>query len=248
MDIIAHRGASFEAPENTLAAFRLAWAQGADAVACDIYLSRDGRIVAMHDPDTGRTAGVKIPIKAQDFAALQKLDAGSWKGEQWAGETIPALADILATVPAGKRIFIEIKCGPEILPELRRILAVAPVKPEQVVLICFDAKVLAAAKAIMSAVKTCWLAGFKQDEATGEWQPGVDKLLETAKQCCADGLDLLACPAVNRNLVNAVRKAGLELYVWTVDKPATVRRMQNLGIDGVTTNRPGWLRTQLGKQ
>ncbi len=109
MKIIAHRGASFDAPENTLAAIRLAWQQQADAVEIDVHLSRDRHLVAIHDFNTRKTTGRNRPVARQTLAQLRTLDAGQWKHPRWRGEKIPTLEEVLATVPPGKRLFIEIK-------------------------------------------------------------------------------------------------------------------------------------------
>ena len=82
--IIAHRGASYDAPENTMAAFRLAWVQNTDALELDIHRTRDNEIVVIHDPDTLRTSGISKSIKRECLADLQKLDIGIWKGV-WRG-------------------------------------------------------------------------------------------------------------------------------------------------------------------
>src|SRR5205085_3299316 len=86
--IVGHRGASADAPENTLAAFRLAWEQGADAIEMDLRLTRDGRIVVFHDEDLRRVAGTKNKVKVEDLTSeeLARFDVGSWKGERWEGE------------------------------------------------------------------------------------------------------------------------------------------------------------------
>src|SRR5689334_354029 len=107
--VVAHRGASHEAPENTLAAFRLAWEQGADAIEGDFYLTRDREIVCIHDDNTKRTSGEDLSVAASTLAQLRRLDVGRWKDPKWKGERIPTLTEVLATIPAGKRIFIEIK-------------------------------------------------------------------------------------------------------------------------------------------
>jgi len=115
----AHRGASVEAPENTLAAVRAASDAGADAVEVDVYLSADNRIVAVHDKTLKRYGGPDKPIASMTYAELQKHEVGSWKDRKYAGEPIPLLSEILKTIPPGKRLFIEIKCGVEILPSGR---------------------------------------------------------------------------------------------------------------------------------
>src|SRR5580704_14008797 len=88
---VAHRGASFDAPENTLAAVNLAWRQRADAVEIDVHLSRDGQLVVIHDYNTRRTTGVNRLVARQTLAELRALDAGRWKGLEWLDETIPTL-------------------------------------------------------------------------------------------------------------------------------------------------------------
>src|SRR3954468_1570566 len=138
MEIIGHRGASFDAPENTLAAVQLAWQQGADAVEVDVHLSSDGKIVVIHDPNTRKLAGVNRKVARQTLAELRALDVGRRKGRAWVGEKIPTLEEVLATVPRGKRLFIEIKCGPEIVPELAPVLHRSGCPPEQLVFIGFS--------------------------------------------------------------------------------------------------------------
>ena len=120
VEIIAHRGASYDAPENTLEAVRLAWSQKADAVEVDVFLSKDGEVVLHHDATTKKLSGVDRKVVDQSYAELRQLDVGAWKGDQWYGVRIPKLDDVLATIPEGKRIFIEVKCGPEIIPALAK--------------------------------------------------------------------------------------------------------------------------------
>src|SRR5688500_10497757 len=122
VEIIAHRGASSDAPENTLSAMKLAWEQNADAIELDLWLSKDGRLVVFHDADAKRIAGVPRKVADLTWAEVQQLDAGAWKSPRFTGERVPNLESILATVPKGGRAVLEIKCGPEIVPELKRVL------------------------------------------------------------------------------------------------------------------------------
>ena len=132
VEIIAHRGASADAPENTLTAIQLAWRQSADAAEIDVQLTADGQLVAIHDETLLRTGGVDWAVKDYTLAQLKTLDIGSWKSPQFAGERIPTLAEVLDIVPLGKRLFIEVKCGVDAIPELvtycrrRRRLASKP--------------------------------------------------------------------------------------------------------------------------
>ncbi|MEM7392442.1 MAG: glycerophosphodiester phosphodiesterase family protein [Verrucomicrobiota bacterium] len=92
--VVAHRGASKDAPENTLPAFNLAWEQGADAIEGDFHLTADDKIVCIHDRDTEEVASVKKIVRQSTLAELKRLDVGSWKGKQWADTRIPTLAEV----------------------------------------------------------------------------------------------------------------------------------------------------------
>lgn len=245
VEIVAHRGASFDAPENTVAAIKLAWKQKADASEFDIYLTSDGKIVVIHDADTKRTTGVSKKVAPSTLAELRKLDAGKWKGAKFAGEKLPTLTEMLATVPASKRVFIEVKCGPEIVPELDRVLKASKLKPEQTAIISFNAKVIAAMKKARPDLQGYWIVSLAP---RGKKPRTAEELIATAKQIKADGLDLSATPSVlNREFGDKVKAAGLKLYVWTVDDLALARKMLAAGVESITTNKPGWLREQLVK-
>src|SRR5262249_47815617 len=118
VEIVAHRGSSYLAPENTLASVELAWKEGADAVEGDFRLTADGQIVCLHDATLARTAGVNRPVAECTLDELRKYDFGTWKGPQFAGEPIPTLNELLATIPNGKRFYVEVKCGAEIIEPL----------------------------------------------------------------------------------------------------------------------------------
>ena len=241
MDIIAHRGASHDAPENTLAAARLAWQQGADALECDVRLTADERLVLLHDADTQRTARIFHRASNTPFDVLQTLDVGGWKDANFIGEKIPTLDQLLSTVPAGKRVFIELKDGPEGVAALARCLARCTLNPERVAIISFHLDTARAAKNAFARCEVSWILERQADGTT----PPLDAVIA---QCCdagLDGLDLDAEWPVDTALAQRVRDAGLKLYVWTVDEPPRARELAAAGVDGITTNRPGWLREQL---
>lgn len=248
VDIVAHRGASYDAPENTLAAFRLAWEQGADAIEGDYYFSADKKLVCMHDGTTTRTTGHKAKITELPFEEIRKLDAGSWKGTRFKGEPIPTLAESLSVVPKGKRIYIEIKMGPQIVPAILSTVAASGLTNEQVVIIAFDAEVIAAVKKEAPALKAYWLYSFKKKD--GVWSNTHEELISRLKAIKADGLDLGynkdVQEIVNEALASKLREAGMELHMWTIDDPALAKQAIELGAKSITTNRPGWLRQELG--
>ena len=246
--IVAHRGASHDAPENTMAAFRLAMEQGADAFEADFYLTTEGRIVCFHDKDTERIAGKKLSISDTTFATLRALDVGQWKGLQWKGERMPTMEEVLAAVPEGKKIFIELKSGPEIVEPMAEVIERSKLSPEQMVIISFHADAIAESKKRLPQLKAYWLCGFK-DKEDGTPPPTADEVIATLKRCRADGLDAQAVPEnFNEAFIERLRDAGYgEFHVWTVNDPAIARFYRDLGVASITTDRPGWLREQLEK-
>lgn len=247
MELVAHRGASHDAPENTLAAVNLGWERGADGVEVDVRLSKDGRIVVIHDAGAKRTAGVDKPVRDQTLAELRALDAGAWKDERWAGERIPTLAELLDIIPEGKYVFVEVKCGPEIAPEMVRVVRDSGKKTDQVRFISFSLEVCAEMKKALPAHKVHCLSGFRYDKERGVWFPAAEDLIQQAQSAGLDGLDLEAADPVDAAFARKVRKAGLEMHVWTVDSPEHARRMMDAGVESITTNRPGFLRQALAE-
>ncbi|MFO0871181.1 MAG: glycerophosphodiester phosphodiesterase [Pirellulales bacterium] len=246
VELIAHRGASHDAPENTLRALRLGFEQQSDAGELDVWVSRDGVPVVIHDADTKRVAGVPRKVSEQTLAELQALDVGSWKGAHFAGERIPTLREALAIVPAGRRLFVEIKCGVEGVPAILRVLQESAMPAPQLVIISFSSAVVAAAKQARPDLHAYWIVAWKKDKEGRE--PRIEQLIEQARRSSADGLDLSDHPQIDAEVVSQVRAANLRLYVWTVDDAAAARRLARLGVDGITTNRPGWLREQLAAE
>ena len=241
VEIIAHRGASYLAPENTMASVMLGWEKHAD-VEVDVYLSKDNRIVVIHDATTKRTGGVDLKVAETDSHELRRLDVGCFKAQEYAGERIPFLEDVIATVPPTQKLYIEIKCKKEILPLLHQLLMESG-KMSQMAIIGFDLDTVTASKQTID-VPTYWLKGTDKVKETEEWIPHDPNLAQIAKDKGLDGVDVHYA-GVTEEFVRAVRAQGLKLYVWTVDDPDEARRLVKLGVDGITTNRPAWLREQL---
>lgn len=246
--IVAHRGASYDAPENTLAAFRLAWEQQADAIEGDFYVTKDKQIVCIHDKTTKRVARqqLELHVASSTLDELRQVDVGSWKGSRFANERIPTLQEVLTTVPNGKQIFVEIKCGLEILPLIRPQLIASGLKPEQIVIICFDQTVISECRRTMPGFKANWLTGYKQSSKQSEWKPGVNEVIEILKKTEAIGLGTNA----NRNVVDQafvsrVCEAGFEFHVWTVNDIESARYFANLQASSITTDRPAFIRNAI---
>ncbi|UFS69228.1 glycerophosphodiester phosphodiesterase [Geomonas sp. RF6] len=237
--IIGHRGASRDAPENTAAAFRLAFLQGADGIEADFRLTRDGTIVCLHDERTGRTAGRDLKVAETEAEEIRSLDVGRWKGESFRGERIPTLAETLEIVPEGKSLFLEIKIGPSIIAPLKALLFSSRFDPDRIRFLSFDSEVIAALKEALPSYRACWLTDYR---FRAGWRPTPEEVVETARRCGADGIASRARPLVDSRFVEMLRKNGLEIHLWTVDNQGEALRLHALGVDSIMTNRPGYLR------
>ena len=247
--IVGHRGASHDAPENTVASFLEAWEQGADGVEGDFYFTADQQIVCIHDKDTGRTCSEKMLVSECTLAQLRTLEYGGWKNAKFKGEPIPTFADVAATVPEGKLFVIELKTGPEIVPLLVTELAKTKLKREQLLVIAFDSSTVAKSKELLPDVRAHWLTGYKKNVLTGAWSPSVSQICETIKSCSADGLGTQGRrEVVNKQFVEHLKSQGVnEFHVWTVDEPADATYFQQLGAIGITTNRPAFIRQAISE-
>jgi glycerophosphoryl diester phosphodiesterase len=246
VEIIAHRGSSFLAPENTLAAAELAWQEGADAVEGDFQLTKDGHLVCIHDETLNRTAGIDRLVADCTLDELRTYDVGRWKGEQFTGQRIPTLEEMLAAVPPGKCFFVELKShSSQVIAALQKSLAGSAFDPQRIVLICLDFAAIVMVKEAIAQCPGYWVVEAEHDslvDAGHRWPSG---LLEAASSAKLDGLDLQAIWPIDSTVIRDLKNAGLKLAVWTVDDPSMARRWIDLGVDSITTNRPGWLRNQL---
>jgi glycerophosphoryl diester phosphodiesterase len=245
MKIIAHRGASYDAPENTLASIRLAWEQGADGVEIDVRLSRDGYVVVMHDEDTLRTCGRRMYVHSRTVDELKKLDAGSWKRAQFSGEHIPTLSEVLAILPVDKELYIEVKCGLEIAEAISSAIDASGVSASNLRFIGFSFNVMAGLKRHIPSLKTCWILDLDCELE----ECGVDydfaQYIELVKSAGLDGLSVggdinLCCEAVAM-----AASAGVFCNVWTVDEPSGAAKLIASGASSITSNRPKYLQENL---
>lgn len=238
-EIIAHRGASYIAPENTVAAANLAWELNADAVEVDIYLSSDNRVVVIHDKTTKRTCLGKKNMKVAETPSnvLREMDAGAWKDVKYAGEKIPFLSEIIETVPPQKTLVIEIKCGNEVLPHLKRVVENSG-KQEQIVFIAFGWNTILDTKKVFPENKCYWLSAVKI---------GLKNKMEQAAEKGLEGVNLNH-KIIDEDVMQVAAANNLEVLTWTVDDFAEAERLAKLGVAGITTNRPGWMREQMKNQ
>lgn len=245
VEIIAHRGESFDAPENTMAAFRLAWERGNRTIELDTHLTADGHLVVCHDADTKRTTGVSRAIAASTLDELRALDAGSWKGAQWAGERLPRLSEALEAMPDHGRVWIEVKAGPETVDPLLEVIRKSGKRLDQIAVISFKDEVIRLVKERNSSIVTHLISGFRKAPGTETWEPGIAELIERGRAAGADGIDVHFGGPVTADTAAEITRAGFALSVWTVDTAPEARRMIEAGVRAITSNRAAWLRSEL---
>ena len=235
-DIIAHRGASAEAPENTLAAFRRALQIGVDGVELDTHLTADGVPVVIHDPLLERTTDGAGLVNDLDLAALRRLDAGRRFGEGFAGERIPTLAEALEMLRR-VRVIIEIKNGPLYYPAIasRVLTTVAEIGHPAVTLSSFDHHVLLGVRGAAPELPTAVLYAARPiDPVRMAHEAGAGALHPNWAYVTPD-------------VVASAHAAGLRVETWTVDEPDHLRHILATGVDGVMTNRPERMRAILAE-
>ena len=233
--IVAHRGDSKVAPENTLPAFASAVAAGSDLVELDYLHSSDGVLVVFHDQDLDRTTnaralwgGRRIPLASKTLAQLRVLDAGAWFDAQFAGTRIPTLGEALDTIQAGSITLIERKAGdPATCVELikRKDLL------DRVVVQSFDWEYLEGCHKLAGSLA---IAALGRKECTPE---KLDKIAKTGA-CVVAWQD----KHTNAGTIAAIHARGYKAWVWTVDDPARVAELVKAKIDGIITNRPALTR------
>lgn len=229
-----------------MAAFREGWNQKADGIELDIRLTKDGKIVVMHDDSTKRTAGKDLVVKNSPLDSLRKLDAGSWKGEKWKGEPVPLLEEVLKELPQGKLVYIEIKSGPEILPGLEGVILASAKPAQQLRIIAFDFETLVKSRKLIPDVKTLWIVAGDKNKLTGKMTyPDLATLADKAAAAGLSGLNLYQGFPLDAAAISAIKAKGLTVAVWTVNDPAIAKRFATAGIDAISTDYPAKILAEL---
>ncbi|MGW1072333.1 glycerophosphodiester phosphodiesterase [Streptomyces sp. NPDC002537] len=253
--VVAHRGASEDAPEHTLSAYRKAIEDGADALECDVRLTADGHLVCVHDRRVNRTSNGRGAVSSLELADLAALDFGSWKGKATDEEepdtdatsvlTLERLLELVAD--AGRRVELAIETKhptrwagqveARLLDLLKRFgLAEPPAdEPSRVRVMSFSARSLHRVQAASPAIPTVYLMQFLSPRyRDGRLPPGVR----------------IAGPSIrivrkDPGYVARVHRAGHQVHVWTVNDPVDVELCARVGVDAVITNRPKQVLSQL---
>ena len=243
--IIAHRGASYDAPENTMASVDLAWKQDANAVEVDIRLSKDNEIVVIHDRNVKRTGGLNKNVNEIDLQELKQLDFGAWKGVEWSGEKIPLLRDVLESVPEGKQLFIEVKSKHEIIDPLISLLNQKIVPLSDIVIMHFDLDTLSKLKSEFPENEILFLYEFLPFSISYVRKKLLKSVIDKAREDNFHGINVENISEYDKEFLDLCRGNNLKTYCWVVNYPVRAKYLIDSGIDGITTDRPGWLRNQL---
>lgn len=244
MKLIAHRGASHEAPENTLHAIQLAWHERADGVEVDVRTSRDGRALLMHDQTLARTTGLAGRVEDQTWDILRASDAGSWKGPRWRHSNIPLLRDVLRVVPNGKRLYLELKAGEEMLPSIMADFAVSHPASDRICFIGFDYRVLRAVRQKLPSYPVYWnIEPEGHANAPRQWE--AEALVERVVREGFQGLSVGYCRKLDASFISKTLQHNIGLAAWTVDDEKIAQRLVDDGLPELMTNRPGYLRSKL---
>jgi glycerophosphoryl diester phosphodiesterase len=232
--VIAHRGASAAAPQNTLAAFRLAIEQGADYVELDVQESADGEVLVVHDSDLMNVAGVPMEVWNSPAATLRLVDIGSHAGPHFSSERVPTLVDALELCKGKARVIVELKSYGHNQRLEEKVAAIVEAAGMENDCIYMSLDHTTAWK--MKHLRPAWRVGVLAAKAIGD-----------LRQLDADFLAVEARMATPR-FVRRAHRAGQDVYVWTVNDPAWMLNALSRGADGLITDRPDLARQVVARR
>lgn len=231
--VIAHRGASGDAPENTIAAFELALEQEADGIQLEVHLSKDNHPVVINDFTLERTTDGAGPVSQYTVRELKRLDAGGWRGARFRGQRLQTLQEVLERFRDRTRFWIELRGGSDVYDGIEeRVVSTVEIYDvvERAVLQSVDHGALARVRALNREVRVALVVQDRLELPRVPWLHAV-------------------CPGahlVGERVVAETREAGLDCYVWTVNEPPAMDRLIQWGVSGIITDRPAVLRARLG--
>ncbi|MFH8617963.1 glycerophosphodiester phosphodiesterase [Streptomyces sp. NPDC017979] len=260
IQVVAHRGASEDAPEHTLAAYMKAIEDGADALECDVRLTADGHLVCVHDRRVNRTSNGRGAVSALELADLAALDFGTWKGREDSTESPdwgdPSLTSVLTlerllelVADSGRRVELAIETkhptrwAGQVEEKLLRLLdrfgLAAPADPAEspVRIMSFSARSLNRVAAASPTLPTVYLMQFIGPRLR-------DGRLPAGARIAGPGIRLVRN---HPTYVERLHRAGQRVHVWTVNEPEDVELCARLGVEAIITNRPRQVLTQLGR-
>jgi glycerophosphoryl diester phosphodiesterase len=223
--VMAHRGASTEAPENTMAAFQKAIDDMADYIELDVQLTNNGEVIVMHDSNAYRTTGVDANIVNMTYKEVKTLDAGSWFSDEYVGENVPSLKEVLELTQGKIKLNIELK------PTDNGIaLAKNTVRLIEKYNMVNDCVITSFSESALKAVKT-----YNQEIKVGY-------ILSAAYGDFYDmkNVDFFSVNAafLSKRTIDAIHNSGKRVYAWTVNNKESIKNLTNKGVDGIITDNP----------
>jgi glycerophosphoryl diester phosphodiesterase len=228
---VAHRGFSARAPENTLAAYRLAIETGIEMAECDVRLSADGVAVLMHDKNLKRVAGVDASVRDLTLEQLKQLDVGKWKSPEYKGERIPTLKELLALIKGRIRLVIEIK-DKDMEKQVVADIRASGIEPQDLMIFSFHHGVVERIAKLEPLLPTTWLINKPLDNPEDRRQL-IGRALQSRVSALGSSKE-----KVNPQFVRLAHECGFQVFVWTVDNPADMRMLIRMGVDGIISNCP----------
>ncbi|MED2942224.1 glycerophosphodiester phosphodiesterase family protein [Bacillus swezeyi] len=243
VDVIAHRGASGYAPENTMAAFDRALKMKSDYIELDVQMSKDGELVVIHDTTVNRTTDIdsQLPVPVQDLTLdeLRKLDAGSYFGSEFAGERIPTFEEVLDRYKGKIGMLIELK-EPARYPGIEEKVAAAlkerrmdKPKHDKVIIQSFNFESVRKIHELLPSMPTgvlTWLSSDLTNVKLKEFSGYADYVNANLKNVAADA-----------TLVSRIHALGMKITPWTVRSRAEVAPLLQAGVDGIVTDYPDYV-------
>ena len=223
--VMAHRGASTEAPENTMAAFQKAIDDMADYIELDVQLTNNGEVIVMHDSNAYRTTGVDANIVNMTYKEVKTLDAGSWFSDEYVGENVPSLKEVLELTQGKIKLNIELKPA-----DNGTALAKNTVRLIEKYNMVNDCVITSFSESALKAVKT-----YNQEIKVGY-------ILSAAYGDFYDmkNVDFFSVNAafLSKRTIDAIHNSGKQVYAWTVNNKDSIKNLTNKGVDGVITDNP----------
>ena len=232
--IVAHRGASSLAPENTFSAFDLAVSLGADYIELDVQMTSDGELVVIHDVTVDRTTNGKGRVKNLTYEELAALDAGSWFGPKFHGERVPKLEAVLDRYAGKIGIMIELKkpsIYPDVEEELAKVLAprTSIESPPKIIVQSFNKQSIKEFHELAPTIPTGIIIGTSTEFSSEEELFAVDGFASFINPSTS---------LVNENFMKQAREKNLNVFTWTVSDSRTAQTLRKLNVNGIVTNYP----------
>lgn len=223
--VMAHRGASTEAPENTMAAFQKAIDDMADYIELDVQLTNNGEVIVMHDSNAYRTTGVDANIVNMTYKEVKTLDAGSWFSDEYVGENVPSLKEVIELTQGKIKLNIELKPA-----DNDTALAKNTVRLIEKYNMVNDCVITSFSESALKAVKT-----YNQEIKVGY-------ILSAAYGDFYDmkNVDFFSVNAafLSKRTIDAIHNSGKRVYAWTVNNKESIKNLTNKGVDGIITDNP----------